>query len=70
MSGLKGGHVPIGEKAVINKKEDVASTPVSLKAIMITSAVESHKLLDVDTIDILVAYLHMQSDEYVIMIFK
>ena len=58
------------ETAGIHKKEDVASPTVSLKAIIITFAIESHKVTDVDTIDIPVAYIHMESDENVMMIFK
>ena len=60
----------MGEKKGIHKKEDAASPTVSLGCIMINSAIEVHKGKYVATIDILVSYIHTDSDEEVIMILK
>ena len=51
-----------------NKKENFASPNVSLRDIMINSAIEGHKERDIQTIDILGTYLQMKSDKDVITI--
>ena len=60
----------IAEKVVIHKKEYAASMLVSVEAIAIKLAIELHEGRYVAKIDITGVYLHMDSDEAVIMILK
>ena len=52
------------------EKEEAEYPTVATKSIFITSAIDAHERRDVATIDILGTFIHADSDEHIIMVFK